>query len=470
MAGPIGRNDPCPCGSGRKWKRCCGANAGPDLQFVSQSEPVAGWARAHATWPKAREVLTQHSTDWLGADLLEACFDEFYGDEFDEKVREHWFPLFHSWQLYDWIPEGATQTVAGHWLAKGALDPLRDRDVQCMIESTNAQPLSFYQVQALDRGRGAVLRDLLTGDERFVVDRSLSESLPPWTVILARLAPFGNLTIFDVVGHRPLVPDVLPDLLEDVKDACGLSLPAFPAEVRRFAMDLIDLYRDAVVEDDERRSQRPILHTTDDELLVLCKETWRFEEAERAAVIEALGSAGFERDRGHSGPSVKFRWSRENTEGPLPSTLLGTITVTAGELALETNSRERRAMLKKKLEKALRARITHIGSEEREQAELFEAGVAEPAGGGESVPPEVAEQVIREFLGRHYATWPDSAIPALGGQTPREAMKTAKGRERVAALVNEMEHRSHGSPHANAYDFDDLRRELGLPAARGPMG
>ncbi len=23
----LGRNDPCPCGSGKKWKKCCGANA-----------------------------------------------------------------------------------------------------------------------------------------------------------------------------------------------------------------------------------------------------------------------------------------------------------------------------------------------------------------------------------------------------------------------------------------------------------
>ncbi len=23
----IGRNDPCPCGSGKKYKKCCGANA-----------------------------------------------------------------------------------------------------------------------------------------------------------------------------------------------------------------------------------------------------------------------------------------------------------------------------------------------------------------------------------------------------------------------------------------------------------
>ena len=23
----VGRNDPCPCGSGKKYKKCCGANA-----------------------------------------------------------------------------------------------------------------------------------------------------------------------------------------------------------------------------------------------------------------------------------------------------------------------------------------------------------------------------------------------------------------------------------------------------------
>ena len=25
----IGRNDPCPCGSGKKFKKCCGANDAP---------------------------------------------------------------------------------------------------------------------------------------------------------------------------------------------------------------------------------------------------------------------------------------------------------------------------------------------------------------------------------------------------------------------------------------------------------
>ena len=25
-SGKVGRNDPCPCGSGKKYKKCCGAN------------------------------------------------------------------------------------------------------------------------------------------------------------------------------------------------------------------------------------------------------------------------------------------------------------------------------------------------------------------------------------------------------------------------------------------------------------
>lgn len=28
QSGRVGRNDPCPCGSGRKWKKCCGKSGG----------------------------------------------------------------------------------------------------------------------------------------------------------------------------------------------------------------------------------------------------------------------------------------------------------------------------------------------------------------------------------------------------------------------------------------------------------
>jgi preprotein translocase subunit SecA len=34
----IGRNDPCPCGSGKKYKKCCGAGAAPSAEGTSQSQ------------------------------------------------------------------------------------------------------------------------------------------------------------------------------------------------------------------------------------------------------------------------------------------------------------------------------------------------------------------------------------------------------------------------------------------------
>jgi len=35
--GKVGRNDPCPCGSGRKVKRCCGLQRGPDEDSTARA-------------------------------------------------------------------------------------------------------------------------------------------------------------------------------------------------------------------------------------------------------------------------------------------------------------------------------------------------------------------------------------------------------------------------------------------------
>jgi hypothetical protein len=40
MPGP-GRNEPCPCGSGRKTKRCCGGQRGPSEEQLAQARLVA---------------------------------------------------------------------------------------------------------------------------------------------------------------------------------------------------------------------------------------------------------------------------------------------------------------------------------------------------------------------------------------------------------------------------------------------
>jgi hypothetical protein len=50
--GKVGRNDPCPCGSGQKFKRCCGAERGPS----DEGRAVAFLAEVHADAARVLDV------------------------------------------------------------------------------------------------------------------------------------------------------------------------------------------------------------------------------------------------------------------------------------------------------------------------------------------------------------------------------------------------------------------------------
>lgn len=65
-AGSIGRNDPCPCGSGRKYKRCHGAEAAP-ARAPASSSPAAGRA-ALAGWFRLAVEAFERDDDRAAAD------------------------------------------------------------------------------------------------------------------------------------------------------------------------------------------------------------------------------------------------------------------------------------------------------------------------------------------------------------------------------------------------------------------
>jgi hypothetical protein len=78
--------------------------------------------------------------------------------------------------------------------------------------------------------------------------------------------------------------------------------------------------------------------------------------------------------------------------------------------------------------------------------------------------PEVQEQ-IAEIIHKHWEGWVDESIPALGGQTPREAISSPDGRESVAALLREAERDQGQDPfmaEANRKGTRWVRELLGL--------
>ena len=74
--------------------------------------------------------------------------------------------------------------------------------------------------------------------------------------------------------------------------------------------------------------------------------------------------------------------------------------------------------------------------------------------------PEVQDK-LREMAAQHWKAWLDTPLPALRDKTPREAAKTASGRERLDALFMQFEQYNE-SPQPFGPDVPALRRTLGL--------
>lgn len=79
----LGRNDPCACGSGRKYKRCCGAPSTAGIQEDSVKNTITITARG--TW-------TEEGRQLFAAHALAQRFDRFLR-QIDDGLREEGVPI-----------------------------------------------------------------------------------------------------------------------------------------------------------------------------------------------------------------------------------------------------------------------------------------------------------------------------------------------------------------------------------------
>ena len=82
---------------------------------------------------------------------------------------------------------------------------------------------------------------------------------------------------------------------------------------------------------------------------------------------------------------------------------------------------------------------------------------------------EEFRDVLKEILAKHYESWAEQKIPAIGNISPREAVKSPQGRLRVIDLLKELENhderaRRRGIKIADlmAFPADRIRKKLEL--------
>ena len=331
----VGRNDPCPCASGRKYKKC-------HLPLDDAARPVVA--------EEVRSAL--HDLDDRFVDRVLGWAVRRFGDEADPDALEWSFPevaeggmeLLLPWAVYHHTVEGLPPF---EWYAREN-EPMLSRREREWIEAQRRSWLSIWEVRESVPGKSMLLADLLTGEQRLVQEAGASR------VLAVRDAILGRESIVAGRHWRSLPPLEVAEVIDRMRRRFRAKLPLGIDRLRDedTVHALIARWHDAVDDMDEMRHRRRE-HTCDVHPLRLIVDRYRFIEESRGAVEAALASiagasAAEAQDEGTS--AVIFHKD---------DVIVGTAFVSpVGELHLESDSLRRAAALRRKVEKACRGLLT----------------------------------------------------------------------------------------------------------------
>lgn len=207
----LGRNEPCWCGSGRKFKAC----------HLGQQERVALPERVGWLWHKAAAYVLRHGGEAkndLVANVLALA----------GASRSDFDPEALSRVARDPLPLDAMLTEGG-WFARfldarGALLP---DDERLLAASWLLVDRSVHEVVSVEREVSIDLRDLRTGDVVTVTERRLGTEATPGMQFCARVVPDGT-------GHQ-VVGAMIPLRVGDEQAAMAICERADPIELCEWA-------------------------------------------------------------------------------------------------------------------------------------------------------------------------------------------------------------------------------------------
>lgn len=413
-AAQTGRNDPCPCGSGRKFKACC--QASPELTPADRFGLLLYRLSAFAERP--------HRKPHLVGVAASACDPDDYAvtAALLERIED---PVVLDLAIW----EGG---LAAEYLEeRGVLLPAEDRR---LLELSLAEPRRLCEVTHVRVGEGFSVRDTATGDTFEVTDRRASAGCQPGDLLLVRLGPLQ--------GETRLI---------------GLPITV-PLRRRESALRLID--EDAGV--DEWAAwygsalALPRLVSSDGRPLVLCEAelTTSATGSEVEAALDYLLERSSETTWDDLGEGESVLGGRR---------IHGHVELDNGVMRLRASTEERFESLLSLIVDSLPD--VKVVSEERTDAR---AALRRPRLTEEyeedtpvELPPEVDEQLSR-FIRAQEIAWLDESIPALKGLTPRQAAADPTRREDLLLLLREFERTHLPEGTSRGFDAGRLRQLLDI--------
>jgi hypothetical protein len=435
MSPRIGRNDRCPCGSGLKYKLCHG---GPRAAPPQASADDAGDGRETAV-ERALRWLTDRHRKAVQVAVDDLLSEELWPEEAPEAGELD--PGLHEMlmiNLFEWLlAEGAIQIKGQRCNVNryvlGADGPTFSATERQWIEQLAGQQLRLYTITEVWRGEGLTLVDALDemAEPLHVQERASSQTLRVGMLIGCRVMALGDRRMLSgAIYPFPMLgaDETLAAVRAEIEDA---SAPANLPHATGLAVARAWVRR-AVLP--------PPLPTMVDSVsgdpLLLVTDHYRVLDADALAC--ALAACGDVVSEGVG----EWRREREFDDGLTRSLAV----INRGKQAdrIEVFYRTQRLADEGRswFEGVAGGTVRHLTREIVDpRGALRHAGPGAPKRDSDNsgLPPEALADAIEQVLLRSYANWADEPIPALGGKTPREAIGSPAGLERVKGLLRSYE-------------------------------
>jgi hypothetical protein len=163
-------------------------------------------------------------------------------------------------------------------------------------------------------------------------------------------------------------------------------------------------------------------------------------------------------------------WVMAASTTPGDAAIAARLTLTPTQLMVECDSRDRLDAVKHALAAAYGFSLHFRGETVTPPAkEVTAAQLATDQPLIIRITPEEDRALLGKFLETAYLEWADQESPAMGGQTPRHAVASDAGREKVDAVIAAMERDDLGLRRtgARAFDYNKLRAHVGLEEGTG---
>ena len=481
----VGRNDPCPCGSGKKYKKCCLLKEGPVAPASQPSGPDQ----------RLRARLVEYVQRSLPRAEMDRAMREFFGEDFDpaqrtlaigEGTEEKW-PAFLEWLIHDFRLSTGETPIARFLTDREKSLPADERSI---LEEWQDAIVGLHEVVDLEPGKSLTLLNVFDGRTFLVREVRGSLSAARWDILSHRIIRVhgepqlsGLGLAFHAADREKLVAHITARYEAYRKGHPAATWADFfraePLVIGRYAEQL------------KREYRPPALYTPEGHPLLFGRLRYAVRDQERL-MRGLLAPPDFEETTAAEDPAGTrhFAWLRTGPAERLVQevakpdhgmmmtsqrfddpghpgvTGLATLTVTDREMTAEALSAQRLAWLKARLAEVVGDAIHLQADVVEEPWRKLDAreGSQPPSRPASAVPPEVGADLLGKVMHRHFTEWLDQPVPALEGRTPRAAARDPRLRSKLVQLLREMEnHQDHARREGRAwYDIGWMWAELGI--------